>query len=176
MKRIIKIIILAITISSFIGAFFCLNYIRRTTIDNSHIFVCDNPNHHSDFDNWLLKECNVKSVPTYLVIKNNYVIGIFPGNISESEFTNYLGTCLINDINYYSLPDYMITNLNKKSYTLSNISKEDYYILEISWIDCDDCKNQDKYYTNKIYYKYTTNQIYRYYINSEFNKVYNKYN
>ena len=178
-KKKIRKLLFLIVIASFVGAIFCsiflYRYKIRTTMNNSQIFVCDNPTHHSDFDKWILNDCDVDWVPSYIIIKNDKVIGTIDGNIPEREFTDLLGTIVINDFQLCDLPEFEITNLEGNSYTLQELTpnKESFYILEVSWATCEDCKQQDKLYTKDIYFKYSTNNFIRYYINSEQNEVLN---
>jgi hypothetical protein len=167
-KWVRKCLILVI-ILSFIGSAYMYIYISRTNMPTSQVFVCDNPKHHSDFDDWILNECGVKWVPSYIIIYNDTVIGTIDGNIKEEDFTSKLGTIIINGFELCKVPNYEITNLDGNSYTLSELTpkKDEIYILEISWANCEDCELQDELYTNSIYWKYSTNNIIRYYINSE---------
>lgn len=177
-NKLIRKLILIITICSFIMAAFCIIYIHRTNMPASQVFICDNPKHHSDFDKWLLEDCNVSWVPSYIIIQNDKVIGKIDGNIPEKTFSSKLGSALINNYAICDIPDYKITNLDGNSYTLSELTpdKDSFYILEISWANCEDCEAQDKNYTKSIYNKYSTKHIIRYYINSEQDDVKTLYN
>ena len=150
----------------------------NSTMPTSHIYVCDDPNTKNDFDNWLSDDLELNWVPTYLVIKNNQVLGAFPGDIPVDEFTSNLTMCILLDSPTKTLPNTSITNIDGKTNYLSNIFKntDDIYILEIHWIDCKDCIHQDDNYTNDIYETISTKNIYRYYVKSDKNKVVEKYN
>ena len=172
MKKKLKFIILTIFIIASILAILFSLYIKRVDMPTSHVFVCDNPKHHSDFDNWLSYDLKIDWVPNYIIINNSKVIGAIKGDISEKEFTYKVNNLLSFNYEYSDLPDFKINNLNSEYKTLKDImNNSGFYILEISWLGCKDCEHQDKYYTKSIYAKYSTNSIYRYYINSEYNDV-----
>ena len=142
----------------------------------SHVYVCDNPNHKSDFDNWLHDEVEVDWVPEYVIIRNGTVIGKFPGDIDEDEFSSKLSLCAAYNIPLAELPNYSISNINGDRKSLKELFGDNkIYVLEIHWIDCKDCKEQDEKYTDSIYSKHTTDNIYRYYVKSDINKVKEKY-
>jgi len=140
----------------------------------SHVFVCDNPNaeFRSDFDLWIKDELGITWVPSYIVIQDGYVVGIFDGNIDVYDFTDKLSISASYNIPFSKVPDYYIENLDGERLKASDIfGNEGLYILEISWITCDDCIYQDEHYTDSIYEKFTTNHIYRYYVLSDRKKV-----
>lgn len=139
----------------------------------SHVYVCDNPTNYSDFDNWVKSLTNW--VPSYIIIKDGYVINVFEGGIDEDEFTDKLGSSVSNNTQIAELPNYSITNLEGARQSIQEIFKEGTYVLELHWIDCKDCIYQDENFTDKIYYKFGTDIFYRYYIKSEHNKVVEKY-
>lgn len=149
----------------------------NSKMSTSHVYVCDDPNNKSDFDNWLSNDLELSWVPTYLVIKNNQVVGAFPGDIPEDTFMSNLTMCILADSTIENLPNTSITNIDGDTKYLSEIFKNtnDIYILEILWIDCDDCKHQDDYYTDEIYSSISTSNVYRYYIKSDINKVIDKF-
>ena len=152
-------------------------YNNRKTMPLSHVYVCDNPEEDSEFDKWIRNEAMVDWVPTYVIIKNGYVIGTIKGGISQKQFSSRLATVLIQGTPYAELPDIEISNLKDEKHSLKSImTGDDVYILEISWIDCKDCKFQDDNYTDEIYLRYSTKMIYRYYIRSDKDKVLDKYN
>lgn len=151
------------------------NYII-TQMPASHIFVCDNPNveFRSEFDLWLKNELKIEHVPTYVIIQDGYVIGIFDGCIDEYDFSSKLSMAASYNIQFNKIPDYKIENLNNERVSASEVfGKPGLYVLEISWIECEDCKYQDEHFTDSIYKKYTTNNIYRYYVLSDRTKVKN---
>ena len=157
---------------------------RRAKMPESHVYVCDNPENLSDFDNWLKENITTVGedkqvsfwVPTYVIIKNGDIIGAFRGDIPESQFSTYVAMISANDLHMITLPNYEISNLEGKRDKLSNIfSGSDLYILELHWVDCPDCQHQDESYTEEIYRKYGTKKIYRYYIKSNKDKVAEKY-
>lgn len=149
-----------------------VRYHNRTTLPNSHVFICDDSEHYSDFDNWLFDAVGVDRVPIYVVIYNNSVIGLVDGNVPENHFTDALGTVLATGENLFELPNIEIHNILNETYTLQEIAKQHSLILlEISWATCEDCIEQDKYFTKDIYNTYGTEQIYRYYIKSELSDV-----
>lgn len=147
----------------------------NSKMPTSHVYVCDNPSYLSEFDTWLKEK--ISWVPSYLIVKNGYIIGAFDGCIAESHFTSTLGTVLSLNLPFYELPAFQITNLNNERKYLKDIFNEPntYYIFEIHWLTCKDCIYQDENYTQDIYEKYGTKHIYRYYLRSEFNDVLNKY-
>ena len=148
---------------------------HRSEMKTSHVFVCDNSEHKSDFDTWLSDELHVDWVPTYIILKNNIIIGSFPGDIDVNEFSDKLATVVAMNIPIAKFPSYAITNLDGERKNISTLFDDNVNILEIHWIDCDDCKHQDENYTDEIYAKYSTDMIYRYYIRSDKNKVLEKY-
>ena len=156
----------------------------RSEMKTSHVYVSDNPEHNSDFDEWLKENAVTMNddgssklwVPTYLIIKNGAYIGKFRGDISETEFSEKLATIVNFNMPVAEFPNYAITNLDDERKTLSEIfGKNGVIIMEIHWIDCPDCKHQDEEYTNDIYAKYSADMFYRYYIRSDKNKVLEKY-
>ena len=174
-----KIIILIILGLLIIGGYFGVKYYMkvRVTMPKSHVFVSDNPEHKSDFDNWLKDDLGVNWVPTYIVFKDGYIIGTFPGDISEEEFSSKVTLASMANVKLSSIPNFYISNLNNERKSLNDLfNRSGLFILEIHWIDCPDCEEQDSKYTQSIYDKYTTTRMYRYYIKSDFDKVQEKYN
>jgi len=176
----IKICIALMAILVFAGLVIIANqfYIRsRTTMNYSHIFVCDNPQNDSEFDTWMKEDLGLNWVPTYFIVRNDYVIGSIRGGVPESQFTSELGTILIQDWQVAPLPDLPLNNLNGERISLADALPNDnnFYIIEISWVTCPDCIFQDENFTDDIYLKYGTNIIYRYYIHSTTDEVMNKY-
>ena len=169
--RIMIVILTAILILS------CLiyRYNKQTSLPKSHIYVCDDKDNESSFDRWL--KADIDWVPSFLIIKDKQEIGIIKGIINVVDFDNELATLLIQHNTTRSMPSYNITNLDNKSSSLENIvTTDDLYIIEVHWIDCEDCKEQDDKYTKSIYAKYSTKNIYRYYLKSDKQKVLAKYN
>ena len=150
----------------------------RKTMPTSHIFVCDNPSNDSEFDTWMKQELGLNWVPTYLIVKDDIVIGSIRGGVGETQFTSELGTILIQNWQLAELPDLAISNIDGQRDSLKNILPNDnnFYIIEISWVTCPDCIFQDENFTDDIYYKYGTDRIYRYYIHSTETEVLEKYN
>ena len=150
----------------------------RKTMPTSHIFVCDNPSNDSEFDTWMKQELGLNWVPTYLIVKDDIVIGSIRGGVGETQFTSELGTILIQNWQLAELPDIAISNIDGQRDSLKNILPNDnnFYIIEISWVTCPDCIFQDENFTDDIYYKYGTDRIYRYYIHSTETEVLEKYN
>lgn len=168
------LIILSICIYNILSnAIICYKY-KYSELPKSHVYVCDNPRHKSDFDNWL-KDIGLDWVPSYIIIKDGKVLDIIRGGISEKTFTDNLEVTLNNNMFIDELPEYSIENLNGNRESVHDLFSQGIYILEIHWIDCPDCIYQDTHYTAEIYNKYTTRYIYRYYINSEKSDVLNKY-
>lgn len=147
----------------------------RTIMPKDHIYVCDNPDHKSDFENWVKDDLGVDWVPTYIVVKDGYVIGAFHGDIEKSYFDMVLGTTLSLDMPFAELPDYEITSLTGKTAPVNKIFGDGTYIIEYHWIDCPDCIHQDENYTDDIYEYYSTEMFYRYYVKSDLDKVKDKY-
>ena len=58
----------------------------RKTMPTSHIFVCDNPSNDSEFDTWMKQELGLNWVPTYLIVKDDIVIGSIRGGVGETQF------------------------------------------------------------------------------------------
>lgn len=171
----LRLLFFIIAILCFVNVALIIYKYNKSQINLDHIFVCDNPNHDSDFDKWIKEDLNVTWVPSYIIIQDGYVIGAFDGNISEAEFSDKLAMASSYNMQFYEVPDYEIENLDNNRISASSIFKDGLYILEIVWIDCDDCKYQDEHYTDDIYAKYSTTNIYRYYIKSDHKKVLEKY-
>lgn len=147
----------------------------RTIMPKDHVYVCDNPEHRSDFENWIKDDLGVDWVPSYIVVKDGTVIGAFNGDIEKSYFDMILGTTLSLDTPYIDLPDFEITNLKGERAPVNEIFGEGTYIIEYHWIDCPDCIHQDENYTDDIYKYYSTEMFYRYYVKSDLEKVREKY-
>ena len=165
-----KFIILFIVLATFLIISLLSSIIimhNRTTISKSHVFICDNPSHKSDFDSWLKDDLCLNWVPTYFVVNNGMVIGSFMGDINVNEFKEQLGTVLAFNLPVTEFPEYEIENLNGDRIPANEIFPDCVYILEIVWYDCKDCQHQDENYTKDIYAYFGANNIYRYYINSE---------
>lgn len=171
------IVFIAIILLGYFG--FKIYRHTRTIMPTDHVYVCDNPEHLSDFETWIREDVGVTWVPTYLIINNGYVIAAFEGDIEEIEFTDKFAMANAYTANmqvdYLKVPDYEITNLDGERRPASEIFSDGMYILEYHWIDCKDCEHQDKNYTKSIYEKYTTDKIYRYYVKSDHDKVAEKY-
>lgn len=160
-----SVVIVALLIAGLIDY---VQYINRAKMPDSHIFVCDNPENYSDFDNWLIDTVGVDKVPMYVIIYKDDVIGLINGNIPEKTFTNELGTILATGKSLCELPEFSISNIVNDTMTLKDIAdKHAIVILEISWLTCKDCIEQDANFTKDIYSKYSTEQIYRYYLKSK---------
>lgn len=149
---------------------------KQAIMPKDHVYVCDNPNHESDFDNFLLESIKDPEghtwVPTYIIIKDNYIIGSFNGGIDVDEFVDKLAVVAAYDLKFIELPNYQITNLNNERKSLQEIfTGNDLYILELSWYGCEDCAYQDENFTDDIYKKFSTSHIFRYYIKSDFDDV-----
>ena len=153
-------------------------YIRHknSIMPKSHVYVCDNPKVFSDFDNWLRDDLGITWTPTYMIVKDGYIIGAFEGAIPKDNFTDQLATCVAYNLQLESLPDYEISNLEGERNKISDVlGGTGTYILEIHWTDCEDCQFQDENYTQEIYETYTTERIFRYYIKSDKSDVEAKY-
>lgn len=175
-KKTIIIVSIALIALITAGIYDLVKYNKRTNIADSHVFVCDNPEHYSDFDNWLINTVEVDRVPMYIIIYENNIIGKIPGNIPEEVFTDKLGTILATGEVLYELPEYSIHNIIDESATLKDLaSRHKLMILEISWLTCKDCIEQDENFTKAIYNSYSTEQIYRYYLKSNKSEVIEKY-
>lgn len=148
---------------------------KRAEMPTSHVYVCDNPEHKSDFDNWLKDDVGLDWVPSYVIIKDGVVIGSFKGDIDESTFSTQLATCSAYNLEVTKLPNYEITNLDGERKVVTDIFTSGIYVLEVAWIDCPDCIHQDDNYTNTIYNKYGTSKFYRYYVRSTADPVKEKY-
>lgn len=173
-KAIIVVICTAILTTAILVSGYFIIYNKRTTMDKSHVFVSDSTTRDSEFDEWILDEVNW--VPTFLIIKNKKEIGYIRGTINEPDFTSELGTIAINPNQDRPLPNLSITNIEGKTMNLNDIFYDDeIYILELHWIDCPDCIEQDEKFTEQIYARYSTSHIYRYYMNSDKQKVIDKY-
>ena len=171
-KKTIIIISILLILLVIAGVYDLIQYNNRKTMSDSHIFVCDNPENYSDFDNWVINTVGVDKVPSYIIIYNNNVIGVINGNIPEKTFTDELGTILATGNVICELPDYSISNIVNDTKTLKDISNQHkMVILEISWLTCKDCIEQDNNFTEAIYSKYSTEQIYRYYLKSKKDEV-----
>ena len=180
MKSKVKYLLISLTVVLFIGLTILANYMytsARKIMPMSHVYVCDNPAEDSEFDVWMKNELGLNWVPTYLIIRNDYVIGTIRGGIPESQFTSELGTILINNWQIAELPNIEISNVNGERQVLADVlpNNDSFYILEISWIDCPDCIFQDENFTEDVYLEYGTNIIYRYYIHSTQEEVLAKY-
>lgn len=171
------IVFIAIILLGYFG--FKIYRHTRTIMPTDHVYVCDNPEHLSDFETWIREDVGVTWVPTYLIINNGYVVAAFEGDIEEIEFTDKFAMANAYTANmqvdYLKVPDYEITNLDGERKPASEIFSDGMYILEYHWIDCKDCEHQDENYTKSIYEKYTTDKIYRYYVKSDYDKVAEKY-
>lgn len=171
------IVFIAIILLGYFG--FKIYRHTRTIMPTDHVYVCDNPEHFSDFETWVKEDVGVKEVPTYLIINNGYVIAAFEGDIEEIEFTDKFAMANAYTANmqvdYLKVPDYEISNLDGERKPASEVFGDGMYILEYHWIDCKDCEHQDENYTQSIYEKYTTDRIYRYYVKSDHDKVAEKY-
>lgn len=180
MKSKVKYLLISLAVVVFIGLIILANFMyinARKTMPMSHVYVCDNPAEDSEFDIWMKNELGLNWVPTYLIIRNDYVIGTIRGGVPESQFTSELGTILINNWQIAELPDIEISNINGERQVLADVlpNNDSFYILEISWVDCPDCIFQDENFTEDVYLKYGTNIIYRYYIHSTQEEVLAKY-
>lgn len=171
------IVFIAIILLGYFG--FKIYRHTRTIMPTDHVYVCDNPEHLSDFETWIREDVGVTWVPTYLIINNGYVIAAFEGDIEEIEFTDKFAMANAYTANmqvdYLKVPDYEISNLDGERKPASEVFGDGMYILEYHWIDCKDCEHQDENYTDSIYEKYTTDKIYRYYVKSDYDKVAEKY-
>lgn len=187
-KKFIKFLVIVVVIAILYGLYTVGRkaYIHdHTTMKTSHIYVCDNPVHDSDFDGWLRENAitmgeDEKSafwVPTYLVIKDGVMISKFRGDIDLPQYKTYFSLSLTYDLSSEGnrLPNYEISNLDGERSNIQSLFGNGTYVLEIHWIDCPDCQHQDDNYTQSIYDWGHTDYIYRYYIKSDLDKVQVKY-
>ena len=145
---------------------------EHSIMPKSHIYVCDNPKVFSDFDKWIREDLKITWTPTYMIVKDGYVVGAFAGAIPADKFTENLAYSVAYDIKFQQLPDLEISNLEGERKPISEIlGQPGTNILEIVWVDCGDCTYQDQHYTDDVYEMYTTDRIYRYYIKSDKAKV-----
>lgn len=145
---------------------------EHSIMPKSHIYVCDNPKVFSDFDKWIREDLKITWTPTYMIVKDGYVVGAFAGAIPADKFTENLAYSVAYDIKFQQLPDLEISNLEGERKPISEIlGQPGTNILEIVWVDCEDCIYQDEMYTDDVYEMYTTDRIYRYYIKSDKAKV-----
>lgn len=157
--------------------FMIYNY-QVTQMPRSHVFVCDNPNakYKTEFDLWIQEELKVTWVPSYVIIQDGYVVGTFDGGIEVGEFTDKLTMAAAFNLQFSEVPDFEIENLNGERMPASEVlGKPGLYILEVVWIDCEDCEYQDDNFTDDIYEKFTTKNIYRYYVLSDREEVSERY-
>ena len=99
-------------------------------------------------------------------------IAVAKGAIIGLNTLGELGTILATGNVICELPDYSISNIVNDTKTLKDISSQHkMIILEISWLTCKDCIEQDNNFTEAIYSKYSTEQIYRYYLKSKKDEV-----
>lgn len=176
-----KYIILLSLLVVFVGIAICGFWIRYkyyTTLPESHVFVCDNPSNDSEFDTWMKEKIGLNWVPTYLIIKDDVVIGTIRGGIPEKQFTSELTYILMKNWQIEELPDIPVSCVDGTRDSLKNILPNDknFYIIEISWVQCPDCIFQDENFTKDIYGKYSNQLIYRYYIHSTQDEVLEKHN
>lgn len=176
-KYIILLSILVVCLGLFIGISIFRNKMYRT-MPPSHIFVCDNPSNDSEFDTWMKEKIGLNWVPTYLVIKNDVIIGSIRGGIPEKQFTSELTYILMKNWQIEELPDIPVSNVEGTRDSFKNLlpNNDNFYIIEISWVQCPDCIFQDENFTQEIYDKYSTQLFYRYYIHSTTDEVLDKYN
>lgn len=171
-----RFLLLIMAIILFISAAYMIFRAKQAEMPLDHVYVCDNPSYLSDFDNWIKEDLQVTWVPSYIVIKDGYVIGAFDGDICERDFSDLLGTYLSMDLPLTEVTNLEIENLEGERKPANEIfGTKGTYILEVVWIDCHDCQHQDENYTDDIYYEYSTKNIYRYYLRSEKEKVLEKY-
>lgn len=156
-------------------AFTAYNIIRhkRMTLSTSHIYVGEK-NNDSEFDKWITDEVKVDWVPTFLVIKDNKILGFIRGPRNSREFKSDLGTVLINNIGI-DVADLPITNLDGETKSFADIvANNDLTFVEIARIDCLDCEEQLKF-NPQIYLRYNSSNFYIYYIHSDKQEVMNKH-
>ena len=175
-KYIILISALLICVFVYVGS--CALQKLPVNLAQDHIYVCDNPSNDSDFDTWMKENLGLNWVPTYLIVKDDVVIGSIRGGVGETQFTSELGTVLIQNWQLAELPDIPVSDITGNRDSFKNILPNDsnFYIIEISWVTCKDCIFQDENFTQEIYKKYGVNRFYRYYIHSTQEEVLDKYN
>lgn len=169
-KRIIIIAAVIVVLIASCFIFYKVKTKQRTTMPTSHVYI-----ESEEFTTWLEDNIGLNWAPTYIIIKNNRVIGSIKGGIPEKQFTSQLGTILASDFNMADLPEIEITNIDNQTTMANNTFGNGLIILEISWIGCPDCEYQDENFTYDVYMKYGTSVIYRYYINSSPNEVIAEY-
>lgn len=148
----------------------------QDVLSPSHVYVCDSPEPKSEFDLWIKNDLQLTGVPSYVIINDGSVVGVFPGDLDEEEFSDKLMMTYTFNLPVTEVPRLEISNITGDRHFASDLFSEGKYILEVHWIDCEDCQHQDENYTHDIYSKYSTNRIYRYYIKSEVEPVKEKYN
>lgn len=168
-------VLLILAILCFIKAGLFVYHYNMAKLPDSHVYVCDNPNYRSDFDLWIKDDIGVTWVPSYVIINDGYVIGAFDGAIDVDDFSDKLATALSFNLPFVEVPNIAIENINGERISAKKLFGSGTYILEVSWVDCKDCKYQDEHFTDDIYERFSTKNIYRYYIMSEKSKVIDKY-
>ena len=168
----LRIIIIAICIGiASIIALICSYKSKPVELDNSHIYVCDNPEYLSDFDTWIKEDLGVSWVPSYIIVKDGFVIGAFDGCIDTETFDDKLGTVLAMNLQFEEVPNLEISNIEDNRVNANELFRAGTYIIEVHLYGCKDCEYQDEHYTKDIYKKYGTQLFYRYYIKSAVSDV-----
>lgn len=170
-RRILLTLCIIVMGISFSGIFSILYCHFNSLLDPSHVYICEDKE-TDEFYQWLKTNLELNWVPSYIIIKDKKVVGKFNGDISLVIFKD-----LVKDKTYdEELPTYTITNIDGQSTTLKDLIKDDeLYILEVHWIDCPDCIHQDENFTRQIYFSYKPERFFRYYVNSDLEKIKEKY-
>lgn len=171
-KKVINILCILFFIALMVQGILLFRHWRLAKLDKSKVYVSDTADNSSEFDLWIKNTLDIHWVPTYIIIRNGYVVGYFAGDIPLSEFSDKISDILEHNKPIFELPDILITNLNGETKSAKDIfNREGETIIELVWQSCKDCEDQDKFYTKDIYWAYTTENFFRYYINTPKNEV-----
>lgn len=174
-KRLLFTIIFCIVLFSIMSGTYLFIRHKKMTLHKSNIFVCDNSKEYSQFDDWIMEDLGVDWVPTFLVFRDGKYVGMIRGTINVYDFKSELGTALIYSKNT-EVPDYYITNIKNETKSVKElVAGKDLCFIEVSWLDCPDCVDQEKL-NPEIYAKYDAANFYIYYIKSTMEDVSNHYN
>lgn len=180
-KKILILLSLILIISLGSGIYYYFKYIKFYHLDKERVFVCDNKDKYSKFDDWLKKDLEIDWVPTFVIIYDNTILDQFASR-DVKELDDKIGSDLIaynsykemnnNDESYNkNISNEKITNLNGKSISFSSLVKDGgLYILEVHKAGCPDCEEYDKIDARNVRKKYG-GQLYRYYIKSSLKDV-----
>ena len=146
----------------------------KTMIPRENVFVDIDDEESDAFVNYIKNDLQIDWVPTFIVVQDGKYIGTIKGQVDTEDFDAQFSKVL-SFPNEQEMPDFTLTNINDEKVKLSDITNRDICFIELAWVKCPDCIEQDDYNIH-IFDDYGSHKFYIFYFNSDVDEVKAKYN